>query len=150
MTETRSDRIAPVEKSIVVPWAPSAAFRRFTEGIGEWWPLQTHSVSRSPDATAAVEGRVGGRLYETAPDGAEHLWGTVTTWDPPRRLAFTWHPGRDADTRQEVEITFRPEGDGTRVDLVHAGWERLGEKAAETREGYGPGWDFVLGLYAEA
>jgi uncharacterized protein YndB with AHSA1/START domain len=94
-----------------------------------------------------LEPRIDGRLYETAPDGTEHLWGTVTEWDPPRRVSFTWHPGRAVDTRQEVAVTFRPAGTGCLVDLVHTGWERLGEKGAETRAGYDSGWDLVLARF---
>jgi uncharacterized protein YndB with AHSA1/START domain len=148
MPGTRSDRLAPVRKSITVPWEPAAAFRRFTEGIGAWWPLASHSVSQSAEATVRVEGRAGGRICETAPDGIEHVWGTVTEWDPPRGIAFTWHPGRPADTGQEVAVTFQPERGGTRVDLVHSGWERLGESGAAMRTGYQTGWDHVLGRYA--
>jgi uncharacterized protein YndB with AHSA1/START domain len=148
MPETKTDRIAPVRKSITVPWKPDVAFRRFTDGIAEWWPLSTHSVSESAESTCAFEGEMGGRIYETGPDGAEHLWGTVTAWEPPRRLAFTWHPGRPEDTRQEVEVAFHAAGEGTRVELVHTGWEHLGNAAAETRAGYERGWDFVLGRYA--
>lgn len=148
MPETKSDRIAPVRKSVTVPMRPEAAFRRFTEGIAGWWPLATHSVSESAEASCAIEGRIGGRIVETAPDGAEHVWGTVTAWEPPGRLVFTWHPGRSEDTGQEVEIRFRAAGEGTRVDLVHTGWERLGEKAAGMRAGYDAGWDVVLGRYA--
>jgi hypothetical protein len=75
MPETKSDRIAPVRKSITVLWQPEAAFRRFTAGMADWWPLSTHSVSESAEATCEIEGRVGGRVFETGPDGAEHLWG---------------------------------------------------------------------------
>lgn len=148
MPETRSDRIAPVRKSITVPWKPAVAFRRFTDGIAQWWPLTSHGVSGSAEAGVTFEGRVGGRVYETAPDGTEHLWGTVTEWDPPRRVVFTWHPGRPVDTRQEVEVTFQPAGEGSRIDLVHSGWEHLGERAAGIRANYDTGWDLVLGRYA--
>lgn len=149
MIETTPDRIAPIRKSIAVRWPPEEAFRRFTGRIGEWWPLETHSVSGSAAASCAIEPRLGGRIVETAPDGTEHLWGTVTAWEPPDRLAFTWHPGRTADTRQEVEITFLPVGNGARVSLVHFGWERLGERAAEVRRNYEGGWGIVLGRYAD-
>jgi hypothetical protein len=47
-------------------------------------------------------------------------------------------------------VRFVPDGDGSRVELEHRGWERLGEAAAEAREGYDTGWDTVLGLYASA
>jgi len=36
--------IPPVHRTIVVPWMPEAAFRRFTAEIMSWWPHQTHSV----------------------------------------------------------------------------------------------------------
>lgn len=141
-------RVPPVERSIQVPWGPDIAFHRFTERIDEWWPLETHACDPVKAVTCAVEPRVGGRLYETTRDGEEHLWGTITAWDPPRRLAFTWHPGRPDTTRQDVEITFTPERGGTRVAVFHTGWERLGENAEETREQYGPGWEFVLARYS--
>ena len=149
MIETTPDRIAPIRKSISVRWPPEEAFRRFTGRIAEWWPLETHSLSASATASCAIEPRLGGRIVETAPDGTEHLWGTVTAWEPPDRLAFTWHPGRTADTRQEVEITFLPDGDGARVSLVHSGWERLGERAEDVRRNYEGGWGIVLGRYAD-
>lgn len=147
---SEATRIPPVEKTLSVPWPPAEAFDRFAGRIGEWWPLATHSVGRERARTCAIEPRVGGRVYETLDDGTEHVWGTVTAWEPPSRLAFTWHPGRDPGTRQEVEIAFRPEAGGTLLELVHDGWERLGERAAETRAEYSPGWDAVLGLYAGA
>lgn len=36
--------------------------------------------SESAEATCALEGRVGGRVFETGPDGTVHLSGTVTAW----------------------------------------------------------------------
>jgi hypothetical protein len=48
----------------------------------------------------------------------------------------------------------RPKGDvgirgGTRVELEHRGFERLGNMARKARRGYPIGWACVLGLYAE-
>ena len=34
---------------------------------------------------------------------------------------------------------------GTRVELVHTGWERRGEQALEAMKGYDEGWEVVLG-----
>jgi uncharacterized protein YndB with AHSA1/START domain len=48
-----------------------------------------------------------------------------------------------------VEVTFTDEGRRTRVDLEHRGWENLGERAAEARQGYGQGWPAVLASFAE-
>ena len=145
MPETKSDRIAPVRKSIVVPWKPEAAFHRFTAEIGEWWPLSSHSVSESEDAGVAIEGRLGGRIVETAPDGARHHWGTVTAWDPPRRFAYLWHIRRDRADATDVTVTFEAGDAGrTRVSVVHDGWDRLGGDGASWRDANQGGWDGLL------
>ena len=68
-------------------------------------------------------------------------------WMPPHRLVVTWHPGREADTAQELEISFAEVAEGTQVNLLHRGWEILGEQAVKARKGYVTGWDFVLGHY---
>ena len=140
--------IAPLEKSIYVACTPERAFEVFTHEVATWWPVATHSVGRERTLRVVVEERVGGRFYEILEGGEESTGGTITAWDPPRRLAYTWHPGREEDTAQLVEMSFTSEGEGTRVALVHSGWERLGQRAAEARKGYDGGWEGVLALYA--
>ncbi len=135
----------PITKSVRVGVGVERAFELFTAGVGTWWPLETHSVSESRAETVVLEGRQGGRLYERTSDGEEHLWGTVVVWEPPRRLVYTWHPGRGEETRQDVEMSFTPDGDGTRVDVEHRGWERLGDEAPAAMRSYDSGWDYVLG-----
>jgi uncharacterized protein YndB with AHSA1/START domain len=143
--ETTADTTA-IRKSITVRRPIEEAFALFTDGIAEWWPLEKYSIHEERAATVAFEGRVGGRLYEVSDEGEEGLWGTVIAWEPPHRLAYTWHPGRGEETSQKVEIRFTPEGNGTRLDLEHRGWER----APESRGGYDKGWDAVLERYAAA
>jgi uncharacterized protein YndB with AHSA1/START domain len=138
-----------VRKSVTVRRSVEEAFRVFSEGVATWWPLQTHSVGERSAKTCVLEGRVGGRFFERQEDGTEAVWGTVTVWEPPQRLAFTWHPGRDESTAQEIEIRFTPVDGGTRVELEHRGWEKLGERAEEARNEYESGWDFVLGCYVD-
>ena len=137
--------IAPLIKTITVERPPDEAFRLYTEGIADWWPLKTHSVTAERAETAIFEGREGGRIFERSLDGEEHVWGTVVVWDPPHRFVHTWHPGRSDDTWQEVEMRFEPHGGGTRIELEHRGWENLGDRAAEVRTNYDTGWDYVLG-----
>jgi hypothetical protein len=48
-----------------------------------------------------------------------------------------------------VELRFTDNGFGTRVELEHRGWEMLGERAAEVREGYNTGWVPVLARYVD-
>jgi uncharacterized protein YndB with AHSA1/START domain len=138
-----------IEKSVTVEAPPEHAFRVFTEEIGAWWPLRTHAVDTDDAETVVFEPYVGGRLYERVRGGEEHDWGTVVAWEPPERLGYTWHPGRGAETAQEVEVTFTAEGRSTRVDVRHWGWEKLGDGLDETIASYDDGWGLVLGKYAE-
>ncbi len=148
MTQETSERV--VEKSVTVSVPVERAFEVFTAEIGTWWPLRTHAVDTERSETVVMEGRVGGRLYERTPSGEEHVWGTLVAWEPPNRIVYSWHPGRGEETAQEVEITFSPEGEGTRVDIRHYGWEKLGDRLEETIASYNEGWDKVIAVYARA
>ena len=148
MTQETSERV--VEKSVTVSVPVERAFDVFTAEIGTWWPLRTHAVDTERSETVVMEGRVGGRLYERTPSGEEHVWGTLVDWEPPNRIVYSWHPGRGEETAQEVEITFSPEGDGTRVDIRHYGWEKLGDRLEDTIASYQEGWDKVIASYAQA
>lgn len=142
MSETT---LEPVVVRVRVAGKPEAVFRRFV-ALGEWWPLATHSVGGEDAEAAWIEGREGGRIVERTGAGEEHVWGTVADWDPPRRLAFTWHPGRPPATAQDIEVSFAAAGPvATDLTLVHSGWERMGEAADELRATYVPGWPRVLG-----
>jgi uncharacterized protein YndB with AHSA1/START domain len=135
MPRDDGDAIAPVQKAVRVKGSVEAAFRLFTQGIGKWWPLATHSISEGEAVTCIMEGRVGGRLFERDRAGREHLWGMVTAWEPPRRVAYTWHLHRPADMAQQVEVHFSDGGGGTTlVELTHSGWEKLGERGKTVRD----------------
>jgi uncharacterized protein YndB with AHSA1/START domain len=141
--------LPPLERSVRVSWPVDRAFRRFTEEIGSWWPLRTHSVGQGNAETVVMEGRVGGRILERIRGGGEAHWGTVTAWEPPSRVAFTWHPGQTPESAGAIEVRFRAEGDGTRLELTHSGWEKFGTMAAKARRGYGVGWRYVLDHWAD-
>ena len=87
----------PIEQSVHVDCSVDDAFRLFTERFGDWWPGEDSE-------RAAIER------------------GTVTLWDPPRRIRFTWR--RDHD--QTVTADFHVEADGTRVTVIHTGWQHAG------------------------
>jgi uncharacterized protein YndB with AHSA1/START domain len=140
--------IPPVQRDVLVSWDQDAAFRRFTSDFASWWPSATHSVGGSAVARLVFECHAGGRIYEELKDGRRFQWGTITAWDPPRRVGFTWHPSRDAAVAQDVEVRFIPEPAGTRVELVSTGWEKLGARAARERKGYSIGWGALLDVYA--
>jgi len=135
----------PIELAIEVDVLPAVCYQRFTTGFGEWWPTLTHSLSRHADTRCTLEAREGGRLFETGPDGSLHVWGTVTDVIPGKSLGFSWHPGREAESAQWVRVAFDAAGQGSRVTLVHGGWEALGEIAPILRREYAHGWQHVFG-----
>ena len=38
-----------------------------------------------------------GQIVERSADGETAVWGTVTQWEPPVGVAFTWHPGQPSE-----------------------------------------------------
>lgn len=135
--------IDPLVVHLEVGCEPAYAFEVWTEQFGRWWPRQ-HSVSGAPD-DVVLEPRLGGRIYERTSDGVEIDWGEVTEWSPPERFAYLWHIRRDRADATDVALTFVDLGDGrTRLEIVHTGWERLGEGATEWRDANRAGWDGLL------
>ena len=138
--------LEPVRKSITVPLAAAEAFELFTARMASWWPLRDRfSISGPRAMTCAIEPRAGGAVYEVRDDGERLPWGKVLAWEPPRRVVLSWHPGRSPNVAQEVEVTFTASGNGTRVELVHRGWQKLGDDAGAARVSYEGGWEAVLG-----
>jgi uncharacterized protein YndB with AHSA1/START domain len=99
-----------------------------------------------PGLVVTFESRPGGRIYERAPDGAEHDWGEVLAWEPPHRLAYLWHLGTDRSRATEVDISFAGD-DITTVTITHRGWERLGADGLGWRQRNLGGWGGLLPHY---
>jgi uncharacterized protein YndB with AHSA1/START domain len=111
----------------------------FTAEIGSWYKRDRFTVF---DITCVLDIRfepyVGGRLLEVhdRDTGEGRELGRVVHWEPGRRLRFT--DNHDA----AVEVSFTPVDGGTRVTLVHGGFDRLPpEEAAQVRR---YGWRLVL------
>ena len=139
--------LPPVRRSREVAAPPERTWVALTAEIGSWWPLGGRFSCSGP---GAVVGFRDGALVETAPDGTEFVWGEVLDWDPPRRLRLTWHPGRPAGpAATEVELSVVPlPGGGSRVEVVHTGWERT-SAPDRLRDSYDKGWVDVLAPLGE-
>jgi uncharacterized protein YndB with AHSA1/START domain len=107
---------------------PDTAFQVFTEEIGLWWGSSPDSRFRHDihGTMRFVPCGPGGRLLEVyeGTDEPPHEIGRVLAWEPGKRLVFDWRalafrPGEIT----EVEVTFAPTEDGTRVTLEHKGWD---------------------------
>jgi len=94
-----------------------------------------------------IEPWIGGRVFERTRSGEEHDWGSVTRWDPPGLLRFTWDPGGSGDRNQTVDVEFKVEADGTRVTLTHTGWENSGVAVCTLGAGGADIWRALLSRY---
>jgi uncharacterized protein YciI len=134
--------VPPIRREILVDADPAAAFEVFTAGLGQWWPLEELSVHGKGTAVAFEDEQI----VERSADGEIAVWGTVTRWEPPDAVAFTWHPGQPAERASHVVVTFAAAGTQTLVRLEHAGWDVFADPAAARAE-YDHGWPVVLDQY---
>jgi uncharacterized protein YndB with AHSA1/START domain len=150
-------QIAPVRKTVRVKASPQRAFEVFTAGIDRWWP-KTHGIGTATLRESVIEPFVGGRWYSRHTDGTEALIGHVLVWQPAERFACTWEISADwkPDARvafaSEVEVRFVAEASGgTRVELEHRNFERMGAAAGgKMRSDVDGGWPALLDLYARS
>ena len=116
------------------PAAPEAVFRAFTDPgeLGSWfWPPQLKP-------TAEMDLRVGGRYALRSQVSSLGLSGRYTAVVPHRSLAFDWTWDREALTT-EVNLVFEPNGDMTRLTVVHRGFESTAQ-----RDDHITGWSDCL------
>jgi uncharacterized protein YndB with AHSA1/START domain len=148
-----------VTHSVLVPLDPEAAFELFADRFGDWWPKDSHHIADADAADVCLEPRAGGRWYERAEDGSECEWGSVLEVDRPNRILLAWQLtpefryDPDAEKATQVEVSFvAEENSGTRVTLVHSGFEVHGEAGAAMRDSVGGdgGWATLMDLYKNA
>ena len=136
--------IEAVRKTITVDCAVEEAFRVFTTDVQSWWPTDSHSIHGGDVREIVFEEQEGGEVYEVSNAGEKGHWATVVAWEPPGRLVLAWNILERDPIATEVEVRFLAEGDGTRVELEHRGWDALSEDANERRNSYDTGWGHVL------
>jgi uncharacterized protein YndB with AHSA1/START domain len=140
------DALGPLVVDFDVAVPPARAFAVWTRRAALWWPA-SHTMSGDP-AAIEVPPEVGGHIVERAPDGTEYVWGEITAWQPPHRLAFRWHLFFDPSEATDVEVTFQPVSGGTAVRLVQSGWDRLGEPGAGRRGRTQVAWTLITARFA--
>jgi uncharacterized protein YndB with AHSA1/START domain len=113
------------------------------ERVFDAW-LDPHAVGRwlfaTPDGVmerVEVDARVGGRFMIAERRGevlAGHF-GEYVEIDRPRRLVFTLATDRE-EAPSRVTVTVEPDGDGSRVTLVHEMDAKWTDYAERTRQGW--------------
>ncbi len=145
--------IDPVKKTVTVPLPKDKAFELFTKRMVDWWPMQTHSVysnieGMAPSPNLVFEQTAGGKVIEKLANGTDAVWADITEWQPNEMFEMAWYPGQSPEEATRVLVTFTAVDGGTRVDLLHDGFEARGEGASAIRDNYHNGWDPVMACYA--
>ena len=135
----------PIRKTVELRVPIERAWATFTNGLGMWWPIHTHSIGERRVVDAILEPREGGVLYEVSDDGTTAVWADVVAWEPPARLLLAWRVNPEQPVT-EVEVRFISiEGHSTRIELEHRGWPD-----EESRSSYDEGWDYIFTRYLTA
>lgn len=141
----------PIVKEVRIDASPETVFGFFTE---------PDKLTRWLAAEATVDPRPGGINHQThIPDtdefrGSYYMRGEFVEVSPPERVVFTWgFENEDVGVgpgESTVEVTLEPDGEGTRLRLVHRdlperrrsdheeGWEGMLERLAIAATGGDP------------
>ena len=119
-----------IERELHIDASPETVFAFFTDPA---------LMVRWKGTKATLDPRPGG-IYRVEMSEQVIAVGEYVELDPPSRLVLTWGwEGGYASTlpgSSRVEITLTPDGDGTRLHLVHSGLP-----SAEAAEAHSYGWD---------
>ncbi len=128
-TDTLAGDVATV--TVFVEVSQADAFEVFTDEIDQWWRQGPRfRINGRGRGVLQFEHGVGGRLFETFPDGAGGTRtiavGRILTWDPPARLEFEWRGVNfKPDESTHVSVSFVAFDEGTEVTVRHRGWSRI-------------------------
>lgn len=128
-----------VRRSIFIEASPERVWRECetSDRLAAWLNLG-HTVHQ-------LEPRVGTQVSMSVEIGEtrRYFGGEVIAVIPGQELTFesNWQPPFDWPVPTFWTIRLTPLYDGTLVEILHHGFERLGPKAAEILQGYEEGWD---------
>ncbi|MGO9956815.1 MAG: SRPBCC family protein [Solirubrobacteraceae bacterium] len=144
-----TDPSGAIVREIFIDAAPEDVFPYFTdaEKMVVWKAV-----------SAEIDGRSGGDFRIDVTGAGDVARGAFLEIDAPRRVVFTWawerFAGNPADLAVSiVEVTLTPDGDGTRLRLVHSGvplrrrdrsargWEHYLDRLKLAAAGRDPGVD---------
>ena len=117
---------------------PDVLFEYWTKPdlIKKWWPPE-----------AEIEPRLGGSYHLSWPQRNWHLRGHYTSFDPGKKLAFTWHWDHDPESIPVTEVVIVFESlpnDGTRMTLTHGSFSDSVEDQ-QMRADHLEGWEHFIG-----
>ncbi len=141
MTEARPGFDAPIRIERMLPVPIEEVFAAWTDPahMSRW-------LSPTGHAEVEVDPRVHGKFRVVMVDDdvrIEHT-GEYVVFDPPRLLAFTWRSPYTGPEPSVVTVTLTPEGDTTRLLLVHE------DLPVQQVSSHAEGWGSILTRLAES
>jgi len=128
------DRTLIVERVFKAP--PERVFNAWTDPaiLVKWWGPEGYTT---PDCDMDVRPGGAWRTRMTGPDGDHVVSGIYREIVPPKRLVMTWGWERDGERGHvtEIDLTFEPAPEGTRVRLVQRVFQSV-----EARDLHNMGW----------
>jgi uncharacterized protein YndB with AHSA1/START domain len=129
-----------VRRSIQIAGSPQRVWRELEsfERLRTWFGTGHTLLRYQPKVGSEVELKVeiDGKWW--------HYGGPVVVFDPPRELTFSndWIPNQGWAAPTLITIRLTPHLGGTLVELLHHGFERVGDAkyAASEHRGYEGGW----------
>lgn len=128
-----------VRRSVLIRATPQRVWQEFEtfDRVAAWFG-RGHELHR-------FELKLGAQVDLSVELGGErrHFGGPVVVVDRERELTFesNWDPPHAWPVPTFFTLRLTPVYDGTMVEIIHHGFERLGADAADTLEGYEEGWD---------
>lgn len=125
--------VVTVERHIDAP--PETVFDAWldADSVGQWLFATPDGVMEKVE----IDPRVGGKflIVERRGDALAEHFGEYLEIDRPRRLVFAFAAMREAGYTK-VAVTIAPEGEGSRVTLVHEMDPQWADYEAKTRQGW--------------
>lgn len=146
-----------IKKELKVNAELEKAFYTFVKDFSKWYPVE-YTWSQNVLEDIVIEGKEGGKCYETGPFKFRLDWGRVLIYEPPNRIAFTWQisfdrvPEPNPVKSSEVDIKFFEENEYlTRIKFEHRNFIHHGDDAEKYRKAMDSpeGWDYILQRYEE-
>ena len=127
-----------VRRSIFINASPATVWQEFStlERVRAWLGIgqEIHAYELQEGAEIRLSVDI---------DGTRRFFGgRVVCLEPEREISFEsqWEPPHDWPVPTFWTIRLTPLYEGTQVELIHHGFERLGADAADNLQGYEEGW----------
>jgi uncharacterized protein YndB with AHSA1/START domain len=140
-----SDGALLIRRSIVINATPQRVWQELEthERFAGWWGVDTDVLKTE---VLRWEPYVGGWFENrgTHSGAPINFKGQIVAVDPPHEITFEWMaPERGWTEPTYITIRLTALADGTLVEILHHGWERLGQGGAELHRGFERGWSLA-------